>query len=93
MLCGAFSIIYDVYRVYINEYPVSDISKINNISGFSVSCSMMQQSNGSIHPKINQKLHQNDMQRLQSYPVKSMVANQNIDNIPRGNIMMFSIET
>jgi hypothetical protein len=72
---------------------VSGISKVNNVSGFPVSCSMMQQSNGFVHPKINQKLHQNDMQRLQSNPVKSMVANQNIANIPRGNIMMLPIES
>ncbi len=71
---------------------MSGISKINNISGFSVSCSMMQQSNGSVHPKINQKLHENDMQRLQNNPVKSRVANQNTHNIPRGNIMMLPIE-
>ncbi len=53
---------------------------------------MMQQSNGSVNPKINQKLHENDMQRLQSNPMKSMVANQNTENIPRGNIVMLPIE-
>lgn len=59
-----------------------------NLSGFPVLCSSLQQSNGKIHPKINEKLHYNDMQKLQDSTLRSFAVNQNIMDIPTGNIIM-----
>ena len=63
-----------------------------NVFGFPVLCSVIQQSNGSIHPKINQKLQKNTMFQLQNSALKSAIANQNTLNIPTGNVIICSVE-
>ena len=74
-----------VYEYMLNECSCMSFVKP---SIFPVFSTMLEHRDTNIHPKINNRLHQISIEKLQSGTHHNNVANQNLAHIPHGKVIM-----